>query len=124
MARLPRLTIPGMPHHVLHWGNNQQTVFVDAQDYQCFVDLLQPLAQTHQVAVHAYVLMPDHFHLLVTPPTAEGLPQLMQALGNSSGQLPFTLLLGADGAILHSHLGELQTPDIASIFALAEQAAK
>ena len=50
--------------------------------------------------------------------------QLMQALGNSSGQLPFTLLLGADGAILHSHLGELKTPDIASIFALAEQAAK
>ena len=83
MARLPRLTIPGMPHHVLHWGNNQQTVFVDAQDYQCFVDLLQPLAQTHQVAVHAYVLMPDHFHLLVTPHTAEGLPQLMQALGRS-----------------------------------------
>ena len=72
-----------MPHHVLHQGNNQQTVFVDGEDHQFFLDLLQQLAQTHLVAVHAFVLMPNHFHLLVTPQTAQGLPQLMQALGRS-----------------------------------------
>ena len=83
MARLPRLTIPNLPHHVLHRGNNRQTVFVDADDYQTFVDLLQQLAQTHLVAVHAFVLMPDHFQLLVTPQTEQGLPQLMQALGRA-----------------------------------------
>ena len=83
MARLPRLTIPNLPHYVLHRGNNRQTVFVDADDYQTFVDLLQQLAQTHLVAVHAFVLMPDHFQLLVTPQTEQGLPQLMQALGRA-----------------------------------------
>ena len=83
MARLPRLTIPNLPHHVLHRGNNLQTVFVDAEDYQFFTDLLQQLAQTHLVAVHAYVLMPNHFHLLLTPQNEQGLPQLMQALGRA-----------------------------------------
>ena len=83
MARLPRLTVPNLPHHVLHRGNNLQTVFVDAEDYQAFLDLLQQLAQTHQVAVHAFVLMPNHFHLLLTPQTEQGLPQLMQALGRA-----------------------------------------
>lgn len=83
MARLPRLTIPNLPHYVLHRGNNRQTVFVDADDYQTFADLLQQLAQTHLVAVHAFVLMPDHFQLLVTPQTEQGLPQLMQALGRA-----------------------------------------
>ena len=83
MARLPRLTIPNLPHHVLHRGNNQQTVFVDGEDYQFFLDLLRQLAQTHLVDVHAYVLMPNHFHLLATPQTEAGLPQLMQALGRA-----------------------------------------
>ena len=83
MARLPRLTLPNMPHHVLHRGNNGQTVFVDAEDYQAFTDLLRQVAQTHLVAVHGFVLMPNHFHLLVTPQTEQGVPQLMQALGRS-----------------------------------------
>ena len=58
-------------------------MFVDAEDYQAFVDLLRQLAQTHLVAVHGFVLMPNHFHLLVTPQTEQGVPQLMQALGRS-----------------------------------------
>ena len=83
MARLPRLSIPDMPHHVLHRGNNRQTVFVDDEDFQHFGDLLRQLAQTHLVAVHAFVLMPNHFHLLLTPQTEQGLPLLMQALGRA-----------------------------------------
>lgn len=83
MARLPRLSLPDMPHHVLHRGNNRQTVFVDDEDFQHFSELLRQLAQTHLVAVHAFVLMPNHFHLLITPQTEQGLPLLMQALGRA-----------------------------------------
>lgn len=81
MARLPRLTVPGYPHHVIQRGNNRQPVFVDDQDRQTLLDLLAEYAQRYKVAIHAWVLMDNHFHLLATPETADGLPLMMQALG-------------------------------------------
>ncbi|WCM92397.1 transposase [Acidovorax sp. NCPPB 2350] len=81
MARLPRLTLPGYPHHVIHRGNNRQVVFVDRQDRETLLELLAEQSRACGVAVHAYVLMDNHFHLLATPRTAEGLPLLMQAVG-------------------------------------------
>ena len=81
MARLPRLSLAGMPHHVILRGNNRQPIIVNEADYERLLALLAEHAAAEKVAVHAYVLMPDHFHLLVTPGTADGLPRLMQALG-------------------------------------------
>jgi putative transposase len=81
MARLPRLTLPGYLHHVIQRGNNRQSIFASAADYQMLLDLLDDNARKFQVAVHAYVLMGNHFHLLLTPQTADGLPQMMQAVG-------------------------------------------
>lgn len=81
MARLSRLTLPGYPHHIIQRGNNRQAIFTSPVDYQIFLDLLLENAQKFKVAIHAYVLMPNHFHLLATPVTADGLPQLMQAVG-------------------------------------------
>ena len=81
MARLPRLTLAGVPHHVIQRGNNRQQVFRGAEDFQTFLGLLLDYARQFDVAVHAYVLMDNHFHLLVTPQTTDGLPQMMQALG-------------------------------------------
>ena len=81
MARLPRLTLPGLPHHVIQRGNNRQAIFLSTADRQCMVDLFSENASKFDVAVHAYVLMDNHFHLLVTPQTATGLPQMMQAVG-------------------------------------------
>lgn len=81
MARLPRLTLPGYPHHVLQRGNNRQAIFATSADYQAMLDVLHENALKFKVAIHAYVLMPNHFHLLVTPETADGLPQMMQAVG-------------------------------------------
>ena len=81
MARLPRLTLPGYPHHIIQRGNNRQTVFSSAADYQMFLALLDESARKFGVALHAYVLMGNHFHLLATPSTVEGLPQMMQAAG-------------------------------------------
>ena len=83
MARLPRLTLPAYAHHVLQRGNNRQPVFTEAADYQRFLELLHDSARKFEVAIHAYVLMPNHFHLLATPQTTTGLPQMMQALGRS-----------------------------------------
>lgn len=81
MARLPRLTLPGHLHHILQRGNNRQTIFADREDYETMLALLADNAPRHGIAVHAYVLMGNHFHLLATPSTAEGLPQWMQAVG-------------------------------------------
>jgi putative transposase len=86
MARLPRLTLPGYPHHVIQRGNNRQSIFMDAQDYEVFLRQLTEQALKHGVAVHAYVLMENHFHLLATPDTALGLPQMMQHVGRSYAQ--------------------------------------
>ena len=81
MARLPRLTLAGHLHHVIQRGNNRQPIFADREDRETILALLADNAPKHGVAVHAYVLMDNHFHLLVTPGTAEGLPRLMQAIG-------------------------------------------
>jgi len=83
MARLPRLTLPGYPHHIIQRGNNRQVIFVDTQDFETMLALLAESAQKFAVAVHAYVLMDNHFHLLATPSTAEALPLMMQAVGRS-----------------------------------------
>ena len=83
MARLPRLTLPGYVHHVIQRGNNRQPIFADDADRDTLLALLEEHARKAGVAVHAYVLMPNHFHLLATPQTAEGLPQLMQSVGRS-----------------------------------------
>ena len=81
MARLPRLTLPGYPHHIIQRGNNRQAIFLSSGDRQLLLDLLRENAEKFGVAIHAYVLMPNHFHVLATPTTAHGLPQMMQAVG-------------------------------------------
>ncbi|TFW21950.1 REP-associated tyrosine transposase [Duganella callida] len=81
MARLPRLIVPHQPHHVIQTGANNQDVFLDANDYQSFLGWLRAAAKTYKVAVHAYVLMPNHLHLLVTPSDDNGLAQMMQLIG-------------------------------------------
>lgn len=83
MARLPRLTVPGYPHHVIQRGNNRQPIFASAEDRRMLLDLLHENASRHGVALHAYVLMDNHFHLLATPNALEGLPRMMQAVGRT-----------------------------------------
>lgn len=81
MARLPRLTVPGYPHHLIQRGNNRQPIFATESDYEALLSMLEENARRLQVEVHAYVLMTNHFHLLATPAAQEGLPLLMQAVG-------------------------------------------
>jgi putative transposase len=81
MARLPRISFAGLPHHVIQRGHNGQPVFQRPADYQLMLDLLLEYARKFEVAVHAYVLLPNHYHLLLTPQTVTGLPQMLQAVG-------------------------------------------
>ncbi|MES2685811.1 MAG: transposase [Pseudomonadota bacterium] len=81
MARLPRLSLPGYPQHIIQRGNNRQAIATSATNYQTLLALIDENARKFSVAVHAYVLMDNHFHLLATPETADGVPQLMQATG-------------------------------------------
>ncbi|QGZ40260.1 putative transposase [Pseudoduganella flava] len=81
MARLPRLIVPSQPHYVIQRGLNGQSVFQDADDHTTFLGFLKTAARTYKVAVHAYVLLPDQLHLLVTPSDEDGLGQMMQWLG-------------------------------------------
>lgn len=83
MARLPRLTLPGMAHYVIQRGNNLQPIFEDMQDYETMKDLMREMARRFQVDLHAYVLLPAQFHVLATPETEEGLPLFMQSVGRS-----------------------------------------
>ncbi|RJG21700.1 transposase [Massilia cavernae] len=81
MARLPRLVLPHHPHHIIQEGNDRQLIFRDEEDYQRFLGWLKDSAREFKVAVHAYVLMPTHLHLLATPSTEGGLARMMQRLG-------------------------------------------
>ena len=83
MARLPRLTVTGYPHHVILRGNNRQDIFRSTADYQLMLDLLFEHSRAQQVELHAYVLMTNHLHLLLTPKQAQGLPKMMQAVGRT-----------------------------------------
>lgn len=81
MARLARLTAPGLAHHLIQRGNNRQSIFVDETDCVRYLDDLAELAARHGAAVHAYVLMPNHVHLLLTPVAGDTLARVMQSLG-------------------------------------------
>ena len=81
MARLPRLALAGQPHHVIQWGHNRQAIVLDDADRAQWLSLLRDSLATHRVALHAWALLDQHFHLLLTPESSEGLSQAMQSLG-------------------------------------------
>lgn len=81
MARLPRLVIPNQPHHIIQRGNDRQLIFRDAADYLFFLDRLREGSRQFKVAIHAYVLMSNHLHLLATPSDEQGLSKMMQWIG-------------------------------------------
>lgn len=85
MARLPRLVLPGLPHHVILRAHAGQPVFGDEADHRAYLEALGDAARTHRVAVHAYVLVPREAQLLVVPEQAEGLGRMMQSLGRRHG---------------------------------------
>lgn len=81
MARLSRFAIPGHPQHVIVRGNNRQEIFCAEGDYRFYLEKLQAACEKHQCDIHAYVLMTNHVHLLITPHQEEGISKVMQMVG-------------------------------------------
>jgi putative transposase len=73
MARLARVVIPGMPHHVTQRGNGRSRVFFSETDYALYRDLLAASCRSAGVEVWAWCLMPNHVHLILVPPDEDGL---------------------------------------------------
>jgi putative transposase len=73
MARLARVIVPGLPHHVVQRGNRKQTVFFMPEDYRIYLDLLSFWCRKNEVAIWVYCLMTNHVHLIVVPRTEAGL---------------------------------------------------
>jgi len=81
MSRKPRLYIPGIPCHIIQRGNNRDACFFSEGDYHFYLECLKTACSRQHVAVHAYVLMTNHVHLLLIPDSTEGISSVMQSLG-------------------------------------------
>jgi len=80
MARHPRLVFPDLALHIAQRGNNRQDCFLQQNDRLVYLSILRDLARLRQCGIHAYCLMTNHVHLLMTPPTAAACSLLMRDL--------------------------------------------
>ncbi len=81
MPRLPRFFVPDLPLHVIQRGNDRAPIFGGVDDLRFFRQCLARSARDHAVSIHAYVLMTNHIHFLVTPGRAASVPKMMQSIG-------------------------------------------
>ena len=82
MPRRARAYLPDMPYHIVQRGNNRETCFFQADDYQSYLVLWREISARYGVAVHAYCLMTNHIHFLVTPRTEDGNFRTMSVVGS------------------------------------------
>jgi len=81
MSRRPRFQVTNLPIHVVQRGNDRQRCFFDDQDHRVYLKALAEAAASHDVLVHAYALMTNHVHLLLTPRVTGAISRLMQSVG-------------------------------------------
>jgi len=81
MPRRARLSIPGIPWHIIQRGNNRSVCFYTDEDYDYYLYHLKEQASIHGCDIHAFVLMTNHVHLLLTPEKENSASLLMKNLG-------------------------------------------
>jgi len=81
MSRQPRFVLPGQPQHVIQRGNNRDIIFVCDDDYRFYLEKLGDACKRFECELHAYVLMTNHVHLLMTPQTTQSISKVMQSVG-------------------------------------------
>ncbi len=81
MARKPRIDLGGLTYHLVQRGNNRDACFYGEQDYRFYLDCIMQASAKYEVAVHAYVLMTNHTHLLVSTTANGQLSRFMQHIG-------------------------------------------
>ena len=86
MARQARIIVPGQAMHVMVRGKNRANLFFSDGDRRIYLDWLREAAKQFDSAVHAFALMPNHVHLLITPQNADSLAKTMQSLGRRYAQ--------------------------------------
>jgi putative transposase len=86
MPRRPRLRLAGVPFHVIQRGNDRQRCFFADSDYELYLSLVHQRLAKYDAAVHAYVLMTNHIHLLMTPAEPAGIGRVMQGVGQTYAQ--------------------------------------
>ena len=82
MPRKPRMYLAGVPSHIVQRGNDRNACFFEKDDYHFYLQCLGEACLRYAVSLHAYVLMTNHVHLLMTPSTPEGVSRTMQLVGN------------------------------------------
>ncbi|WP_372720524.1 transposase [Immundisolibacter sp.] len=81
MARWPRIVVPGQPLHIIQRGNNRQPCFFADDDYHFYLASLKDAADRFGCRIHAYVLMTNHVHLLLTPDSVKAPSLTLQSVG-------------------------------------------
>ena len=81
MPRKPRFYLPHIPAHVMQRGHNREPIFFEDQDYLEYLKILKRVSDSCDCAVHAYVLMTNHIHLLLTPDAGDSISRLFQECG-------------------------------------------
>jgi len=81
MPRKPRFFLPNIPVHAVQRGNNRQAIFFDESDYRLYLKWVKAAAEKYGCQIHAYVLMTNHVHLLITPEHRDSLSRLFQYVG-------------------------------------------
>ena len=81
MARLPRISLIGVPLHIIQRGNNRQVCFASAEDNVSYTDWLKEYSNRYQVDIHAWVMMTNHTHILCTPWQERAVSRMIQSLG-------------------------------------------
>jgi putative transposase len=84
MARLARIVIPGMPHHVTQRGNRRQQTFFNDGDYAAYLELMVEWCNKEGVAIWAFCCMPKHTHLIAVPSSEEALRRAIGAIRGGS----------------------------------------
>ena len=86
MPRRARMYIGGRPYHIVQRGNNREACFIEEENYQFYLELWERLSQRYGVSVHAYCLMTNHIHFLVTPETETSVSNTMKVVGSRYAQ--------------------------------------
>jgi putative transposase len=81
MPRKPRVSIAGVAEHIIQRGNNRQVIFAQNADMKAYINWLKEYARKFDIAVHAWVLMTNHVHLLCTPNAPFAVSLMMQSVG-------------------------------------------
>ena len=82
MPRRKRMYLPGYPYHIVQRGYNREACFVEPENYQYYLGLWKECTRRYGLAVHAYCLMTNHIHFLVTPDSEGSISRAMQVVGS------------------------------------------